>query len=128
MNSKTILKQLILISIVFVVSATFSYGQMCGDVNCDGSVDIIDALLVAQLYVGIIDELSCCTTTPNPTPVFLRGDVNGDGIIDIIDCILITQYLEGLGPVGFNVDAADMNGDGVVDETDRILICDFTLP
>ncbi|MBN2535747.1 MAG: hypothetical protein JXB88_22905 [Spirochaetales bacterium] len=26
------------------------------DVNCDGSIDIVDALLVAQYYVGLINS------------------------------------------------------------------------
>jgi hypothetical protein len=28
-----------------------------GDVNLDGSTDVIDALLIAQFYVGIVTEL-----------------------------------------------------------------------
>ena len=53
-----------------------------GDVNFDNSINIIDALLVAQFYVGII------------TPDFnrLRADVNCDGTISIIDALLIAQY------------------------------------
>ncbi|MBN2442425.1 MAG: dockerin type I repeat-containing protein [Spirochaetales bacterium] len=53
-----------------------------GDVNFDNSVDIIDALLVAQFYVGIIPS-----NFDRP-----RADVNCDGKIDIIDALLIAQY------------------------------------
>ena len=41
---------------------------LCGDVNDDGEVNILDALRIAQYYVDLIDELNCCTSTPNPTP------------------------------------------------------------
>lgn len=57
-----------------------------GDVNDDGSMDIIDALLVAQYYVGL------------PLEGFLvdQGDVDLSGTIDIIDALLIAQYYVGL--------------------------------
>ena len=29
------------------------------DVNCDGTIDIIDALLIAQYYVGLIPSFPC---------------------------------------------------------------------
>ena len=32
----------------------------CGDVNCDGQVNIIDALIIAQYFVGLIPNLNCC--------------------------------------------------------------------
>lgn len=56
-----------------------------GDVNSNGTVDIIDALLVAQYYVGL--------------PVTINtslGDVNCNGSVDIIDALLIAQYYVGL--------------------------------
>ncbi|MBN2444067.1 MAG: hypothetical protein JXJ04_22075 [Spirochaetales bacterium] len=58
----------------------------CGDVNSDGMIDIIDALLIAQVYVDL-------------QPSFFdesAADVNGDGFIDIIDALLIAQYYVGL--------------------------------
>lgn len=51
-----------------------------GDVNSDGSTDIIDALLVAQYYVGLI---SIDTT---------NADTNCSGNVDIVDALLIAQY------------------------------------
>ncbi len=59
-----------------------------GDVNNDEKVDIVDALLVAQFYVGevvSIDET--------------LADVNLDGEIDIIDALLIAQFYVGVIPV-----------------------------
>ncbi|MBN2534837.1 MAG: cellulase family glycosylhydrolase [Spirochaetales bacterium] len=57
-----------------------------GDVNNDGSVDIVDALLTAQYYVGLDPEGF------NPSP----ADVNCDDSIDIVDALLIAQYYVGL--------------------------------
>ncbi len=57
-----------------------------GDVNGSGVIDIIDALQVAQYYVGY--EL------PNFIPIV--ADVNCSGSIDIIDALRIAQYYIGL--------------------------------
>ena len=56
-----------------------------GDVNADGYIDIVDALLTAQYYVGynVIIDLEA-------------ADVNADGLIDIIDALLIAQYYVGI--------------------------------
>jgi hypothetical protein len=53
-----------------------------GDVNNSGSVNIIDAFLVAQYYVGL-----------HPKGFNLEyADTNCDGDINIIDALLIAQY------------------------------------
>jgi hypothetical protein len=57
-----------------------------GDVNSSGSIDIIDALLVAQYYVGL------APAEFNPD----AADTNCDSSIDIIDALLIAQYYVGL--------------------------------
>ena len=57
-----------------------------GDVNNDGMIDIVDALLVAQYYVGL-----------NPSNFNSSvADVNCDRSIDIVDALLIAQYYVGL--------------------------------
>ncbi|MBN2439819.1 MAG: glycoside hydrolase family 9 protein [Spirochaetales bacterium] len=61
-------------------------GSAAGDVNEDGSIDIIDALLVARDYVGLHPE------NYNPE----AADTNCDGNIDIVDALLIAQYYVGL--------------------------------
>jgi hypothetical protein len=53
-----------------------------GDVNGDGVIDIIDALLTAQYYV----DLDPAGFIPE------NADTNCDGTIDIIDALLIAQY------------------------------------
>ena len=53
------------------------------DVNDDGEITIVDALLIALFYVGYSDELSCPTPEPtiepilDPTPM-TAPDLNGD--------------------------------------------------
>jgi len=57
-----------------------------GDFNNDGVVNIIDALLLAQWYVGLepfgVDPIC--------------GDVDNSGSINIADALLIAQYYVGL--------------------------------
>ena len=53
-----------------------------GDVNNDTSINIIDALLVAQYYVDL-DPANFHTS---------KADTNCDGSINIIDALLISQY------------------------------------
>ena len=57
-----------------------------GDVNNDGIVNIIDALLTVQFYVGL-----------NPDNFQQeQTDVNCDDSVDIIDTLLIAQFYVGL--------------------------------
>ncbi|MBN2444889.1 MAG: hypothetical protein JXJ04_26275 [Spirochaetales bacterium] len=59
---------------------------LLGDVNNDSSVDIVDALVVAQYFVGL---------TPSPfNPA--AADVNCDSSISIVDALVIAQYFVGL--------------------------------
>jgi lysophospholipase L1-like esterase len=57
-----------------------------GDVNSDGSITIIDALLTAQYYVDLNPQ------DFNPA----NADTDCDGDIDIIDALLIAQYYVNL--------------------------------
>jgi hypothetical protein len=75
-------KKFSLVCIIFFMLASFSHAQQLGDVNNSGAVDIVDALLIAQYYVGLLDRL--------PYPAV--ADVNCDGDIDVVDALLIAQY------------------------------------
>jgi endoglucanase len=57
-----------------------------GDVNGNNAIDIVDALLTAQYYVG----LEPANFNPD------NADVNCNGSIDIVDALLIAQYYVGL--------------------------------
>ncbi|MBN2439927.1 MAG: hypothetical protein JXJ04_01220 [Spirochaetales bacterium] len=60
--------------------------SMMGDVNGNGDIDIIDALLISQAYVGL-----------NPSNYDAAcADVNCSGSVDIIDALLISQLYVGL--------------------------------
>ena len=62
--------------------------RVLGDVNCDGSVNSIDASLVLQQSAGLLATVSC----PG------EADVNGDGVIDSLDAALLLQHDAGLLP------------------------------
>ena len=61
-------------------------GNLTGDVNGDGQITIVDALQVAQYYVGL---------TP-PGFMAANADVNRDGAITIVDALKIARYYVGL--------------------------------
>jgi len=62
------------------------FSAPCGDVNSSDAIDIVDALIIAQFYVGL-----------NPSGFDQSSaDVNGDSGIDIVDALLIAQYYVGL--------------------------------
>jgi aryl-phospho-beta-D-glucosidase BglC (GH1 family) len=78
---------LMMCAAIFAISGISASAQVLGDVNGSGAADIIDALLIAQYYVGL--------------PVTINtayGDVNCNGTIDIIDALLVAQYYVGLVP------------------------------
>jgi hypothetical protein len=59
---------------------------LCGDVNGDGQVNVVDALFVGQLTVGLRATLPC----PQD------ADVNHSGATDIVDYLFIGQFTVGL--------------------------------
>lgn len=78
-------KFFVIIFCLFFIINSISFAQFAGstgDVNRDGEITVIDALLVAQYYVGL-----------EPSPFYrLDADVDCDDIIDIIDALKIAQY------------------------------------
>ena len=69
-----------------VLADTSPQQDNLGDVNNDNTVNIVDALMIAQYYVGL-----------NP-PGFnaANGDVNCDGSINIVDALMVAQSYVGL--------------------------------
>ncbi|MBN1698018.1 MAG: hypothetical protein JW881_10930 [Spirochaetales bacterium] len=85
------MKKLIYGTVILVVITTGTLlsaqtAGTLGDVNGSGSIDIVDALLVAQYYVG---------SGPSGFQASL-ADVNADGTVNIVDALLIAQYYVGL--------------------------------
>jgi len=72
---------------VFLMAQSSSCALL-GDTDGSGTIDIVDALLVAQVYVGI--------DVANYNP--LCADTNCNGAVDIVDALLIAQIYVGLLP------------------------------
>jgi hypothetical protein len=70
-----------------VLSWLLSTGTV-GDVNLDNKVDIVDALMIAQHYVGL---------KPAPFDPTV-ADVNCDGQVDIVDALMVSQFYVGTLP------------------------------
>lgn len=86
-----------------------------GDVNCNGSVNSIDAALVLQLEAGLIDSLPCSA----------NADMNNDGTINSLDAQLILQYSAGLveGFVQFSLNVH--RPEGLCDDPEKPTVCDI---
>jgi hypothetical protein len=59
-------------------------GPELGDVDWDGDICIVDALIIAQYYIGL--NVSLYTEV---------ADVNCDHYIDVVDALLVAQYYVG---------------------------------
>ena len=59
---------------------------LTGDVDCNDTVNTIDAALVLQYDAGFLASLVCQQI----------GDINGDGRVNSIDASFILQYAAGL--------------------------------
>jgi hypothetical protein len=57
-----------------------------GNVNGDGEISVLDAMLVAQRIVGDITDADLNVAA---------ADVNGDGEISVLDAMLIAQFIVG---------------------------------
>ncbi|MBN1787956.1 MAG: S8 family serine peptidase [Sedimentisphaerales bacterium] len=72
-------------ALVILTPGAASASWIQGDADNNGQVNIVDALIVAQNYVGL-----------GQVPVFLiNADVNGDLNLTILDALIIAQYYVG---------------------------------
>ena len=83
------------------VAEALASGAM-GDVNSDGKVNIVDALMIAQYYVGM--QLTGFAIE--------YADVNWDAKVNIVDALIVAQWYVGMDPC----DGVDNNNNGVTDE------------
>jgi hypothetical protein len=58
-----------------------------GDVNGDGEINVIDAVMTLKHIVG---------TAPLDAAQSARADMNGDGSVDVADAVLILKTAVGL--------------------------------
>ncbi|MBN1700152.1 MAG: dockerin type I repeat-containing protein [Spirochaetales bacterium] len=76
----------VFVCFLMISSAITSHTQTLGDVNNDGTVNIVDALAVAQYSVQM-----------NPSPFYTQAaDVDASGSITIVDALLVAQYYVGI--------------------------------
>ena len=68
-----------------VLAGSLTLGLL-GDINDDGVITPEDAIMLLQMYVGLI---------PWTNRALLLGDVNGDGVIDSTDAALILRMVVG---------------------------------
>ena len=61
-------------------SLTISVAYSVWDVNMDGTVNVLDIILITQNY------------SETGTPGWIREDVNNDGVINVLDAILVGQH------------------------------------
>ena len=74
------------IAVMLILLVPVVSSQTLGDVNFDGSVNVLDVIIVQRYILGIQ------TLTPAQ---FIAADVNGDGYVNIVDANLIMQYVQG---------------------------------
>ena len=92
---------------------------MLGDVDNNGVIDTIDALLALRAALGIVSLDSGET---------YRADVTGDGTVNTEDALLALRHALGiinLSPA--ERQRADVDGNGVIDTTDALLILRYAL-
>jgi hypothetical protein len=65
---------------------TATLAKPLGDVNDDGLVNSVDALLIVQFDAGLLDHLA---NAPS-------ADVNLNGIVNSVDAALVLQYVADL--------------------------------
>lgn len=56
-----------------------------GDANCDGAVNVLDIITIANYFVGNEPDPFC----------FENADVNGDGLINVLDLVLTVEIFQG---------------------------------
>ena len=156
----------ILIAVALVVAVLLSSNiedasagdlTFIGDVNCDGTANSIDSLLILQFDAGLIPSLACVqdadvnedgfinaidaalliqfcacpleTLPPGePTPAGLSGDVDCNGTVDAIDATLILQFDARLISRLRCQGNADVNEDGTINSLDAVLILSCLIP
>lgn len=91
---------------LLLVTSYFGESRTVADVNDDGTVDISDLKLVANSF----ENPSCpCTQLPE--------DINGDNVVDILDLTLVASNFNEQGQ-----NIADVNGDETVDILDLVQV------
>jgi hypothetical protein len=75
-----------LLALALVTTAHAGFNT-CGDMNNDGYVNAVDALVILQADAGL---------TAIPAPAFEIADTNDDGAVNSRDALFVLQYDAGL--------------------------------
>ena len=80
---------------------------VAGDVTCDGFVDIIDALVIAQYEARTRSTAAACPLVDVGSELLgPAADFDGSGVIDILDALQVAQCTVGLPAPGCAVEVA----------------------
>lgn len=66
-----------------ILVAYFGVDFLLGDANCDGTVNIVDVVIIANKILGLEPEPFC----------FENADINGDGVINLNDLIATVNLI-----------------------------------
>ena len=70
---------------------------VAGDVTCDGRVDIVDALVIAQYVARLRSGVEACPVASTADDIMLTAaDFDASGAVDIIDALQVAQCVAGL--------------------------------
>lgn len=70
---------------------------IAGDVNCDRTIDLGDALVIAQFSVGVRSEVGSCLNFADAlTEMGPGGDADDDGFVNLGDALLVAQCSVGI--------------------------------
>jgi hypothetical protein len=67
-----------------------------GDLNCDGEVNVVDALMVLRHVAGLPFTVPDCLEPGSQQGNGLRGDLNCDGEVNAVDALILLRYVVGL--------------------------------
>jgi len=62
-----------------------------GDVNCDGSINVVDAMFIMQYGVDMRQSSDACPSTTVDELYEDACDVNGDSTCNVVDAMFIMQ-------------------------------------
>lgn len=78
-------------------SALRSWFSAPADVDCNNTLNVLDAVAIAQFTVGLRQGIdSCLSPRPNNEVLLAAADTNGDGVINVLDAVTISQCVAGL--------------------------------
>lgn len=84
------------LSVDGIIDTDTNTNTVNGNVNCDRTYNIVDALFIAQYTVGL-RQPEACPLTDITTQFDIAGcDVNRDGVCNIVDALFIAQCTVGI--------------------------------